>query len=312
MKRRHFGFVIAALAVPRWAGAQTAAPADVRARRAPELQAIEKLNAWTVGLAGGQLEGAPIRFATEIARIVDDGDNLHVLPIVTRGPAENVEALLYLKGVDAAIINSDALEQFKSLVPNIQQRITYIINLFPSELHIFVRPEIASLNDLKGKKVNFNTPGTAAAYSGPLIFDRLKLDVDKTFIPHQVAMEQMKAGQGDMAATVWITSKPIDAFLHRKWDAGFKFLPVPFEDFEFYLPSTLTSKDYPELIQGQDIQTLAVPTGPRGLQLAEGIRSLQAGGSLDRKSVRPTRQAARARFPSQVERCQYRSESART
>jgi hypothetical protein len=55
------------------------------ARRAPELQAIEKLNSWTVGLAGGQLEGAPIRFAAEISRVVDDGDNLHVLPIVT-GP----------------------------------------------------------------------------------------------------------------------------------------------------------------------------------------------------------------------------------
>ena len=146
-------------------------------------------------------------------------------------------------------------------MPNIQQRITYIINLFPSELHVFARPEITSLADLKGKRVNFNTPGTAAAYSGPLVFDRLKLDVDKTFIPHQIAMEQMKAGQNDMAATVWITSKPIDAFLHRKWDKGFKFLPVPFEDFQFYLPSTLTSKDYPELIpQGQEVQTLAVPT----------------------------------------------------
>ena len=148
----------------------------------------------------------------------------------------------------------------RHLVPNIQQRITYIINLFPSELHIFVRPEITSLADLKGKKVNFNTPGTAAAYSGPLICDRLKLDVDKTFIPHQVALEQMRAGQNDMVATVWITSKPIDVFVHRKWDAGFKFLPVPFEDFEFYLPSTLTSQDYPELIQGQEVQTLAVPT----------------------------------------------------
>jgi hypothetical protein len=248
------------------AGAQPyGGPADQRLpqipRKTPEAQAIEKLNAWTVGLAGGQLEGAPIRFATEIARVVDDGDNLHVLPIVTRGPAENVEALLYLKGVDAAIINSDALEQFKALVPNIQQRITYILNLFPSELHIFVRPEITSLDDLRGKKVNFNTPGTAAAYSGPLIFDRLKLDVQKTFIPHQVALEQMKAGQGDMAAVVFITSKPIDTFARGKWEPGFKFLPVPFEDFGFYLPSTLTSADYPDLIPpGQEVQTIAVPT----------------------------------------------------
>jgi NMT1-like family len=248
------------------AGAQTSngpteSPSVPVARRPLELQAIEKLNAWTVGLAAGQLEGAPIRFATDIARVVDDGDNLHVLPIVTRGPAENVEALLYLRGVDVAIINSDALEQFKALVPNIQKRITYILNLFPSELHIFVRPEIKSLNDLRGKKVNFNTPGTAAAYSGPLIFEQLKLNVDKTFIPHQVALEQMKTGQGDMEAVVFITSKPIDAFLRGKWEPGFKFLPVPLGDSEFYLPSTLTASDYPQLIpQGEEVQTIAIPT----------------------------------------------------
>src|SRR5579864_6730705 len=53
--------------------------------RALETQEIDKLNAWTVGLAAGQLEGAPIRFATEIARVTDDGDNMNVLPIVTRG-----------------------------------------------------------------------------------------------------------------------------------------------------------------------------------------------------------------------------------
>jgi hypothetical protein len=231
------------------------------ARRAVEVHEIEKLNAWTVGLAAGQLEGAPIRFATDIARVADDGDNLHVLPIVTRGPTENVEALLYLRGVDVAVINSDSLEQFKSLVPNIQKRIAYIVDLFPSELHVFVRPEIKSLDDLKGKKVNFNTPGTTAAYSGPLIFDQLKLDVEKTFIPHQVALEQMRTGQGDMEAVVFITSKPVDAFLRGKWDPGFKFVAVPYQDSGFYLPSTLTASDYPQLIaQGGEVRTIAIPT----------------------------------------------------
>ncbi len=230
-------------------------------RRAADIRQVEKLNAWTVGVAAGQLEGAPIRFASDIARVVDDGDNLHVLPIVTRGPGENLEDLLYLRGVDVAIINSDALEQFRSAVPDLQKRITYILSLFPSELHVFVRPEIKSLNDLKGKKVNFNTRGTAAAYSGPLIFDHLGLDVEKTFIPHQVALEQMKSGQGDMEAVVFITSKPVDAFLRGKWEAGFKFLPVPFDPSSFYLPATLTSGDYPQLIQqGQDVQTIAIPT----------------------------------------------------
>ena len=182
-----------------------------------DIAEIAKVNAWTVGLAAGQLEGAPLRFATDISRAVDDGDNLHVLPIVTRGPTENVEGLLYLKGVDVAIINTDTLEQFKGKTPDIQQRITYILSLFPSELHVFARSGINSLDVSPRKRVNFNTQGTAAAYSGPLIFESLELDVQKTFIPHQVALEQMRAGTDDMDAVVFVTSKPIDAFLKGKW-----------------------------------------------------------------------------------------------
>jgi TRAP-type uncharacterized transport system substrate-binding protein len=221
----------------------------------------EKMNAWTVGLAAGQLEGAPIRFATEIARVADDGSNLHVLPIVTRGPVENMNDLLFLRGVDMAIINTDALEEYKLQVPDIQKRIVYLLNLFPSELHIFVRPEIKSLQDLAGKKVNFNTLGTAAAYSGPLIFSRLGVDVEKTFIPHQVALEQMR--KGEMAAVVFITSKPVDTFVRGHWDPGFKFLPVNYESkFEdYYLPSVLEAGDYPNLIkEGERVPTIAVPT----------------------------------------------------
>jgi TRAP-type uncharacterized transport system substrate-binding protein len=223
----------------------------------------ETINAWTVGLAGGLLEGAPIRFAAEIARVVDDGDNLHVLPVVTRGPTENVNSLLYLRGIDAAIINSDSLDEYKNQVPDIQRKITYVLNLFPSELHVFVRPEIQSLNDLAGKKVNFNTLGTAAAYSGPLIFSRLGLDVEKTFIPHQVALEQMRKGEGGMAAVVFITSKPVDAFVRGRFEPGFKFLPVPYNSKlqDYYLPSTFDAADYPNLIkQGERVETIAVPT----------------------------------------------------
>ena len=80
----------------------------------------EKMNAWTVGLAGGLIEGAPLRLAAEMARVVDDGPNLHVLPIVTRGATENLNSLLYLRGVDTAIINSDALEEYKIQVPEIR------------------------------------------------------------------------------------------------------------------------------------------------------------------------------------------------
>ena len=231
------------------------------AEKKADMAAKERMNASTVGFAAGLLEGAPLRLAAEVARVVNEENKLHVLPIVTRGATENVNSLLYLKGVDAAIINTDALEEYKAEVPYIERRLVYILSLFPSELHIFVRPEIRSLEDLKGKKVNFNTQGTAAAYSGPLIFSRLGLDVEKMFIPHQVALEQMK--RGEVSAVVFITSKPVDAFLKGRWDPGFKFLPVEYDNrFEdYYLPSSIESTDYPSLVpKTERIATIAVPT----------------------------------------------------
>jgi TRAP-type uncharacterized transport system substrate-binding protein len=255
-------FALALHPIPAHAqgGQQQAAP--VRRGLTYEQQQ-EKINAWTVGVAAGRIEGAPLRLAAEMARVVDDGTNMLVLPIVTRGPVENLNSLLYLRGVDLAIINSDALEEYKVEFPDLRLHVSYLLNLFPSELHVFVRPEIQSLQDLAGKKVNFNTLGTAAAYSGPLIFSRLGINVDKTFIPHQLALEQMRKGEGEMAAVVFITSKPVDAFLRGQWAPGFKFLPVTYSDkFEdYYQPSALEPADYPALIKaGERVSTISVPT----------------------------------------------------
>jgi TRAP-type uncharacterized transport system substrate-binding protein len=231
--------------------------------RPPASQMLRLMNQATIGLAAGQPEGAPLRFATELARFVDDGANLRVVPIVTRGPSENVNDLLYLRGIDAAIIYGDVLEQFskQGQAANLARRINYITHLFPSELHVFVRPEIKSLEDLAGKPVNFNTPGTAAAYSGPIIFERLGIKVDARFDPHPVAMAEM-ANNNKYAATVWVSTKPLDPFLKRKWPDGFKFLPVALTEKleQYYLPAQLDASDYPGLIPaGQSVQTIGVP-----------------------------------------------------
>ena len=49
----------------------------------------------------------------------------------------------------------------------------------------------------------------------------------------------MRKGEGGMAAVVFITSKPVDAFVRGRFEPGFKFLAVPYnrklED--YYLPS---------------------------------------------------------------------------
>jgi TRAP-type uncharacterized transport system substrate-binding protein len=237
--------------------------AAANAARPPTEQALkERINAWTLGLAAGRLEGAPLIFASELARVLDDGDNMRVLPIVTRGPFDNVYDLLYLRGVDAAILYGDVLDNFKSKpeFASAARRINYLINLFPSEAHVFARPEIKSIQDLAGKVVNFNTPGTAAAYSGPIIFKQLGIEVKATFVPHTIAMGKMKEGS-EVAATFWISSKPLAPFLKGKFPEGFRFLPIEYTDkLEYYAPAYLEHADYPALIpEGQQVATISVP-----------------------------------------------------
>jgi TRAP-type uncharacterized transport system substrate-binding protein len=243
------------------AGPKAALPA-AKGQTLSDQQQKDRLNAWTVGLAAGRLEGAPLQFASELARVLDDGDNMRVLPIVTRGPFDNVYDLLYLRGVDAAIVYGDVLDHFKSKpeFASAWRRINYLMSLFPSEVHVFVRPEINSLQDLAGKVVNFNTEGTAAAFSGPIVFKRLGIDVKATFVPHNVAMEKMKQG-AEVAATFWVSSKPLAPFLKGKFPEGFKFLPIEYSDkLEYYTPAYLEAADYPSLIpQGQRIATVSVP-----------------------------------------------------
>lgn len=221
-----------------------------------------RVNQSTIGIAAGFTEGAPLRLTVELGRALDDGDKMRILPIVTRGVFENFGDLLQLRGVDAAIVFGDTLEHFQKVerVPGIADRVKYIANLFPSEMQIMVRPEINSIRDLAGKNVNFNSKGTAAAFTGPLVFEKLKINVNAKFDPHPAAMAAMKKSD-DYAAIVFVTTKPVAPFA-ADWPPGFKLLSVPYtrELEDIYLPATLEAGDYPKLIKpGEKIETIAVP-----------------------------------------------------
>src|SRR5262245_14649419 len=79
-------------------------------------------NNWTVGIAGGLIDGTYMRFADELGKVLDDGDNLRILPIVSYGAASNLEDLIYLRGVDVAVTQSDVFEYFRTerKQPNLQ------------------------------------------------------------------------------------------------------------------------------------------------------------------------------------------------
>src|SRR5262250_3148596 len=119
----------------------------------PDAEMRARKNQWTVGVAGGLLSGSNMTFADELAQVLDDGDNLRILPTVTYGAAQNLDDLLYLRGIDVAITQSDVFEYFRTQrkTPNLEQRIHYIVRLPLSEMHVLAKKDIKSIDDLRGK-----------------------------------------------------------------------------------------------------------------------------------------------------------------
>ena len=116
---------------------------------------------WTVSIAAGR-DGAAARFANELAQALDEGDDLRVLPVISRGPIGNVEDLLKLRDIDVAITQADALEYFRTERKTpVNTRIQYIAGLPAEALHVAARESVHSLQELRGQTVVFGPAGSA-------------------------------------------------------------------------------------------------------------------------------------------------------
>jgi ABC-type amino acid transport substrate-binding protein len=157
----------------------------------------ERRNAWTVGVAGGQLSGTYMTLADELAQVLDDGDNLRVIPVVTYGAASNLDDLLYLRQVDVVMAQSDVFEYFRTQrkTPNLEHRIHYIIRLPVSEMHVLAGADIKSIEDLRGKKVSFGPAGSASSLTGTIVFQRLGVKVDHVLLDNATALQKLKSGE---------------------------------------------------------------------------------------------------------------------
>jgi TRAP-type uncharacterized transport system substrate-binding protein len=221
-----------------------------------------KKNNWTVGVAGGQRSGTYMTFADELAQVLDDGDNLRVVPIVTYGAASNLDDLLYLKNVDIAVTQADVFEYFRTQrkVTNLESRINYILRLPVSEVHILARKEVKSIEDLRGKKVSFGPAGSASSLTGTIVFQRLGVQVEQALVDNATALQKVRTGE--LAALVRVIGRPIDFFARIPPDSGLHFVPIPFSKTfaDYYALGELSSKEYPTLVpEGQAVDTIAVP-----------------------------------------------------
>jgi uncharacterized protein len=231
-------------------------------------QLLTDNNRGLVEVIVGSADGTDARIAEDLANLLDDSTR-RVLPVVGKGSLQNVADLQALHGIDMALVQTDVLDRLKAQKP--EQSMTYIAKLYDEEFHLLARPEIKSVNDLVGRKVNFGPPGDGTSVTGPAIFERLGIKVEATSYVPASALEKLRSGE--IAALAYVTAKPAPLFSALRPGDGLHFVAIPSSNAlaSAYTPARLTRNDYPDLISPTGaVDTVAVGTALMVANLVPG------------------------------------------
>jgi TRAP-type uncharacterized transport system substrate-binding protein len=221
-----------------------------------------RLNDNTLMIATSHPTASYFAMAHDITLALGKNGDLRVLPIASDGGIGNLRDLLFLRGVDMAIVAANALAHAKttgSLGPHLPRRLAYITRLYDEEVHLLVARNITSVADLRGKKVAVPKDDGTAQFTAEDLFARIGIGIDPTKMHAFDAIERLRTG--DLPAMLLIGGKPLPLLSGMPKDGSIRLLAMPFtralED--GYTPAALRSDDYPALIPpGVTVETVAV------------------------------------------------------
>ena len=235
------------------------AATDVQAESYFQLR--KKVNANTVRIVTGSIEDTAFRIGADMSAVLDEGDDLRILPIMGKGSLQNVTDILYLKGVDLGIIQSDVLTYVRDrkIHKGLDRRLNYIAKLYNEEFHLLARKQVRDLRGLAGKRVNIGEPGSGSTVTASIVFQTLGININPTNYDQALALEMLRSGKID--AMVSVAAKPTDLLSTVQAADGLHFLSIPRTPalLQTYLPGRLRTDDYPKLIPaGGEVETLSV------------------------------------------------------
>ena len=111
------------------------------------------MNENVVTIMAGSSTGTDLAVVQDIAEVLS-GDAMRVVPMVGRGPEQNIKDVMFLRGVDMGITQANILKYFAKtgeLGPNFIDQIAYVAKLFNEEMHILVRRREHS-HELQGSR----------------------------------------------------------------------------------------------------------------------------------------------------------------
>ena len=222
----------------------------------------DKLNAGLVGIVFGGMDDADLSEAVDLGDVIKTPD-IKIMSVAGNGAKETVTDLLFARGIDVGIVQTDVLTALKQKppFPDVEKFLQYIANLYDQEIHILARNDIHSLSDLRDKRVNFGTYESGTYTSASRIFGSLGISVQSTIYPQPLALEKLR--RGEIAAMVYTAGKPARLFQTVKPEEALHFLSIPTTDAlrQSYKQAELDAHDYPDLIEkDRPIATLSVGT----------------------------------------------------
>ncbi len=221
---------------------------------------VAVVNRGVVELETGPADDVSVRMAAEIASIIDDGATRRVVPVVGKGPLQNLIDLKYLRGIDLAIVQADALDYTKTgnFLPGVGS-LTYVTRLYNEEFHLLARPDIKSVNDLAGQTVNIDMKESGTAVTAYRLFDLLGIHAKFATDSQPVALQKLR--QGEIAALAYVAAEPAPFFQALNKGRGLHLLSIPLTQAvtAVYAPTRITAADYPNLVApDHPIDTIAV------------------------------------------------------
>src|SRR5258708_6623367 len=193
---------------------------------------FEQPNENTIGLISGSpnSDDTYLQVASDLAEVLYDDDNLRILPIVGFGGPRNIRDVRYLRGVDIGLTQTNILNDFRRSNERMGQtennKIAYIAELFKEEVHLVARPNITSIQQLKGLKVNLDARGSGTSYSMRDLFKALGIEVEEVGMSQAEALEKVKSGE--IAATALIAGKPVRSISKLTGTDRLHFVPIPY------------------------------------------------------------------------------------
>ena len=218
-----------------------------------------KLNTNTVSVMTGSFGSTYAQIGADLGSVLDNGESLRVLPVLGRGSAQAVADILLLRGVDAGIVRKDTLAYLerKNFASSIRQQFVYVTKLFNEEMHVLASKSIRSLKDLDGKTVVVDQPDSSTFVTAINVFERLGIRPHLVYSEPRLAIDQLRRSEVD--AIIAVEGKP-SQWLSQIKDRDLHLVPVEYDKSlqTEYLPSKLTSEEYPNLVaSGAVVDTIA-------------------------------------------------------